>query len=220
MTTATPISPLAERAGEAMTITQGTIVGRAGATWLVGAGATPVRGRVATSCLVAPELQDRVLVALGEEGDGWILAVLERPGEGPLVLGSARDVTVSSGGKLRLSSEGDIDVVAQGQTQLTTKGLGVTARVADLAVERVTAVGEVLEQHFSKLRTVTQQLDVVADRVVQRVKRRYQFVAEIDTLRAGHVDMRADETLSLRSEHTLVTAREVVKVDGDQVHVG
>lgn len=32
--------------------------------------------------------------------------------------------------------------------------------------------------------------------------------------------MRADETLSLRSEHTLVTARQVVKVDGDQVHVG
>ena len=62
MTTATPISddaPSADRAGEPMNILRGTIRSRAGAAWLVGTESTPVRCRVATSCLIAVQQRAR-----------------------------------------------------------------------------------------------------------------------------------------------------------------
>ena len=50
------------------------------------------------------------------------------------------------------------------------------------------------------------------------MKRSYRAVEETDQLRAGQIDYVAKETLSLHGENALLTAEELVKVDGEQIH--
>ena len=47
-----------------------------------------------------------------------------------------------------------------------------------------------------------------------------RVVEECDYLRSGEVDYRADKNMSLRGDNTMVTAKELVKVDGGQIHLG
>lgn len=42
----------------------------------------------------------------------------------------------------------------------------------------------------------------------------------LDEIRAGTVDVRADDLASVRGENTIVSARELAKVDGKQIHIG
>jgi len=57
-------------------------------------------------------------------------------------------------------------------------------------------------------------------RFSQRVKNAYRRVEGMDQLRAQHIDHAADKTMSLRGENTLMTAKQLVKVDGEQIHMG
>jgi transglutaminase/protease-like cytokinesis protein 3 len=60
----------------------------------------------------------------------------------------------------------------------------------------------------------------VLERWSQKVKRAYRKVEQIDELRAQNIDYSADQTMSLHSENALVTAEGLVKVDGEQIHLG
>jgi hypothetical protein len=48
----------------------------------------------------------------------------------------------------------------------------------------------------------------------------YRFVGELDQLRARHLDYRAAETAQIKGDTTVVSARQVVKIDGEQVQIG
>lgn len=173
----------------------------------------------ATSCLVAPLPGDEVLLAVDGD-DRFVLAVLSRPSDERLHLALDRDVDLSSAGTLRLVAGEGIDLVTRGRARVTAEAVEVVARVAEAAVDRVTAVGASLETQFGRFRALAESFDLVADRVVERVKRRYQIIEETDHLRAAHVDIRAEKTVALRGDHAVVAGRELVKVDADQVHVG
>ena len=71
-------------------------------------------------------------------------------------------------------------------------------RFLDLAIERL------LELHGSTID-------------VGRVRR---TVEELDHVRAEQIDYAAKKTMSLHGDNAIVTANELVKVDGEQIHVG
>ena len=58
------------------------------------------------------------------------------------------------------------------------------------------------------------------ERLSQRVKRSYRTVDELDQLHARQLDYKVDKTMSLRAANALLTAEQLVKVDGGQIHLG
>ena len=76
--------------------------------------------RRAVSCLVAPEIADRVLMAIGPGGEAFVLAVLERDHD---------QVNIAPDGDLRIElAAGSFAVVAkEGVELVSAKGLGLTA---------------------------------------------------------------------------------------------
>jgi Protein of unknown function (DUF3540) len=52
------------------------------------------------------------------------------------------------------------------------------------------------------------------------VPRSLRTVEAMDQLRAGQIDHVAQGTLNLHGENAVVTAEELVKLDGEQIHVG
>ena len=101
-----------------------------------------------------------------------------------------------------------------------SRALKVRTTQTEIATERLVAVAKQARASFEEAGIVSRTIDAVAERITQKAQRAYRMVSELDQLRARHLDYRADHSARISSENTIVTAREVVKVDGEQVHIG
>ncbi|WP_437691967.1 DUF3540 domain-containing protein [Sorangium sp. So ce176] len=198
----------------------GRVVRAAGGAFVVASGAAELEARRAVSCMVEPETDDVVLVAVLPARGAYILAVLERQG---------RDVSVVLEGDLHVKLPSGRFVVgaAEGVTFASGKEVGVVAgelkvnaRLGSVFVESLSYLGTAVQAEIERAKVKATAFDASVERVVQRVKRAYRFVEEIEQLRAERVDYVAKKNMSLRGENTLVTAEELVKLDGAQIHLG
>jgi hypothetical protein len=73
---------------------------------------------------------------------------------------------------------------------------------------------------MEKLRSVTEVLELVAERFSQKAGRSYRTVADVDQLRAGAIDHSATDAMTLGARNTVVTAEQLLKVDAEQIHLG
>jgi hypothetical protein len=174
-----------------------------------------VTARRAASCLLAPALGDRVLLATEERGDAYVLAILDQ-----------RDpsaATISVDGDLRLRSlHGKVSVAAQEGIELvTTAAARIAARAVDVsAIEALSVVGGAVKAEVERVKAYATTLESFYERVTQHAKRSHRTVEEVDQVKAGYIDYAAKGAANVRGENVLVTAHELVKVNGDQVHIG
>ncbi|MEZ4438159.1 MAG: DUF3540 domain-containing protein [Polyangiaceae bacterium] len=176
----------------------------------------------AASCLVTPRPDDQVLLASSRRGDAWVLAVLVRGDEdAEVALEVEGDLAIRArGGQLDLGGRRGVSLTTAGDLDATSAGLRLRTVDADVAVERLTFFGRQLLSEVERLRSVATVVDGVFGRLSQRVKQSFRHVEEIDHVKAQQIDYRAAETACLRSKHCVVTADELVKIDGGQIHLG
>lgn len=183
-------------------------------------GDTRQPARTALSCLLCPEIGDRVLVARAGAAL-WVLAVLERSGEGKLRVAVQGDLEVASvHGRLSLSGGQRLDLATPGPATLRAGELTLRARVARALIDDLHHAGERLVAHVGRIKLAGVALETVIERVMTRAKRSYRFVEETDQLRSADIDHRAADTLRLSGGNAFVLADEVVKMDGTQIHMG
>lgn len=199
---------------------RGVVLLRSDNTFSVSVGGESIAAVPAASCLLSPEVGDRVLVAVDPGEEPFILAVLERGAASAGCIEVDHDLRIKSSGRLEILAGEELHLASKRRLFVATEALELGAKAVEVAVAGARVVGDELQSHFRRARAVSETFDRVADRVVRRIKRRYQFIEDSDQLRAGNYDLRAKELASLQAKHTSVTATEVVKVDGDQVHVG
>ncbi|MBL9027108.1 MAG: DUF3540 domain-containing protein [Myxococcales bacterium] len=206
---------------EAETVFQsmGPVIRVEGDVFVVQTDRGELRSRRAVSCLVAPELHDFVLVAC-QNKEAYVLAVLER--ESPhTTLVSEGDMNLQTrAGKVRLTAAEGVDVVTPKALNLVSQELAMHAHTAKLMLEDVVALGTRVVAELAETRLRGNVLDKVFERVSERVKRSFRRVEEIDQLKAKQLDYLTEETMSLRSENMVATAKDLVKVDGEQIHFG
>ena len=182
-------------------------------------GGGPVAARRAKSCLVAPDAGDRVLCAV--EGDQvFVLAVLEGEAGATTRVVAEGDLKVQATGRLGLGAGDQIEIDAAKEGGLFAGKLHVRAQSAAAAIEELGLVGRSLEAHLQKAVVVAERMEARADRLVQRAKQAFRFVEALDQVRAGIFDLRAEGLAAVRGENTIVAARTLTKVDGEQVKIG
>jgi hypothetical protein len=180
-----------------------------------------VLARRAVSCLVEPEAGDRVLVA-GLEGDEfWLLAVLEREGGGAVRLAPEGDLELRlSKGRFSVAAQGGIDLATGGDIAVASGSLDVHTDRARVTAGVMEYLGATLSAEVERLKVFAIRCEELFETLSQRVKRSYRTVSERDQLRAEQIDYAARENLSLHGKNAVVTARELVKLDGEQIHLG
>jgi hypothetical protein len=196
------------------------VIGREGGAFAVRAGNRRLEARRAAGCLVEPEEGDRVLLAwIGDER--FILSVLARePGAASrLSVDGDLELRVPAG-RFVVASQHGIDLTTAADANLTAGELNVTAARAKLFVQALEALGERVEAQWSRAKIVAEKVDGIFERLHQRVARSYRFVREMDQVRAANLDYRAEHTARVHAENAVITADDVVKVDGEQVHIG
>ena len=199
----------------------GTIAGRDDDSWLVDTSRGSCRATRAASCLLEPAEGDRVLCAMTATGRTWVLAVLDRDPTAAARLSAEGDLELRvRGGRLSVSSDQGIDMTTTADLQVTSQKRGVNAVEGNVVVQRLSYLGRYLQSEVEKVKSLAGTFDAVLGRFNQRVQRSYRRVEEYDCVKAKQIDYVAESTLSRHGETSMMTAAELVKIDGSQVHVG
>ncbi|APR88234.1 hypothetical protein A7982_13583 [Minicystis rosea] len=186
---------------------------------LVDAGAGEYEAKRAVSCLVEPMLGDVVLVSVAP-GVCYVLAVLEREGRAASVVVEGDPTVKVPRGRFVVAAAEGVDLVSGKAATLTADDVRVNARTGSLLIESLSYVGTVVQAQLEKAKIAATTLDTSVERLTQRAKRAYRFVEQFEQVRAARLDYTAKKNLSLHAENALVTAEQLVKVDGAEIHLG
>ncbi len=180
-----------------------------------------VRCHRAVSCLVEPKLDDTVLVAAADDGRAWVLAVLDRDDRQTTRVAVEGDLELRlRDGSFTVAAQNGVGIVAGQEVSVVSGRFHLNAVNGSVALQRLTYVGRLLHSEIERVKSFADTLDSVLGRLSQRVKRSYRTVEELEQLKARQLDVQVETTMSLRGENTLVTAEKLVKVDGEQIHLG
>jgi hypothetical protein len=171
--------------------------------------------------VVTPVLDDEVMLAVGEDGRTWILAILERRRSGPLQLDAPGDLTLRvPNGRIALAARDGLDLSTAGATSIDSGQLQITASEATIQVEGLSYLGRWVHSEVERVKLFATSMDTVVERFWQKVKRSFRFVEEVDQVRAGEIEYTARTNAHIHAENTLLTAEQLVKVDAGQIHLG
>jgi Protein of unknown function (DUF3540) len=199
----------------------GTVARIDGADFVIETDAGELRARRATSCLLEPAPGDLVLVALVSRGSSYVLAVLEREAGAPGHIVADGDLNITLGrGSLGVAAQGDVRLVSGREVSVVSGGLRVNAVDGSVVLERLSFLGTFFQAEIERAKLLGKSLDTLLERVSQRVKRSYRVVEESDHVRAESIDYAAKTSMSLHAQNTLLTAEELVKLEGEQIHLG
>jgi hypothetical protein len=175
----------------------------------------------AVSCLIEPVIGDRVLTA-GDLNDGiFVIAVLERPDASPITIAVDGDLTLGvPRGRFSIAAGKGIDLVTASDMTLTGSEFTLRAPKGHVFLDHLTYLGSKAFAQIRAVKLLGELFDAVFDRISHKVKRSYKVVEELDHVRSGQIDYRAEKNMSLKAQNALVTADELIKMDGDQIHLG
>jgi hypothetical protein len=199
----------------------GTVLHVQGADVWVLAGGQRTAARRAPSCLLQPEAGDLVLLATVEGRASYVLAILEREQAAGGKLVHEGDLALQlSTGRLSIAAQRGVSVVSGGDLSCVAGTVKARAVEAELSIERTTLVGLALRAEVECVKFLGRLVDSILERLTQKVQRSFRSVSELDVVRAEQMDYVAKKNVSLRGRNALVTAEELVKLDGEQVHLG
>ena len=174
----------------------------------------------AVSCLVEPEVGDRVLLAIHDAGC-HVLAVLDREGSQPTRIVAPGDVEISApSGRFTVAAQDGVRLVSPGEVAVASGKVRVASTEGSLAVGTLTYLGDQVVAQVDRVTTVAKQVESVAERWVQRVKRAYRFVAESEQVQAKYLGYSATAAMTVKAKTTVVSSGDLTKIDGAQIHLG
>jgi hypothetical protein len=198
----------------------GVVVGTADGALVVETSSGRFDAVRAASCLLEPEERDQILLAVPEEGPLFVLAVLTRAESAPSRLSLGRDARLVASETLRLEAKEEIGLATPGVISAAGDRLRVSADEGAFAVKKATFASTLLTLYTNAAKAVLGTLEAHLESLSTHAKRSQRFVEEVDLTRAGTIDQRAEGAMHLRAENTFVTAKELAKVDGEQIHIG
>lgn len=209
-----------QRAETFVTQEVGAILAVTGRSFQVRVGSGDYDAKRAVSCLVEPELGDRVILAMHAEGC-HVLAVLDRDGDAATRIVAEGDLAICApAGRFMVTAQEGVRVVTPGETAIASGKVRVDAGEASLAVGAMTYVGERLVAQVDRAKTVARSVESVADRWVQRVERAYRFIGQSEQVRAEYYELSARSAVTIKAQTTIVSSGELTKINGGQIHLG
>lgn len=174
----------------------------------------------AASCLLKPKAGDEVLVAHLPDRRVYVLAVLTREGQ-TTELHAEGDLHIqSSQGRIDLRSSQGIGLSSAQEISASAARISVRAIASAWMSESMTVVAKSVASELEKVHLKAGALDTVLGRLTQKAKRVIRVIEETDHLRAERIDYAVQKSVMIQGENTVVTAKQLVKVDGDQIHLG
>jgi hypothetical protein len=201
--------------------TYGTVAAFEADAVVVHVAGRPLKARRAVSCLVEPAIGDRVLVAISD--DSFVLAVLVKGEAGApgVTLAVDGDVTLRSrGGKVALVANDAVSLASATKVELNAPELEVRALKTSFFSASLSYIGRALDGEIDRVKVVARSVDRAIDRVTERIQNSFRTVEGIDRVRAKELDIDVEGNFSVHADNTIIGTEKLVKVDGEQIHLG
>ncbi|WP_237386334.1 DUF3540 domain-containing protein [Xenorhabdus sp. Sc-CR9] len=160
--------------------------------------------RRAVSCLLTPAMGDTVLIIKTDE-QLWVLAILERAKQQ-----NAAEINIP----------GDLSITAQGNLDLNSNGLNITADNGNCHVNEMQYSGQSLSAWVSMTRIVGNQFESVWQTITQLSNRLFRHTRQTEQVQAGQLDVQAENYVRLHAQNTVISAKAITKIDAEQIHIG
>lgn len=175
----------------------------------------------AASCLLRPAIGDTVLVTGPDANRLYLTAVAEQADASASRIDVAGDLTLASDrGAVRIESKTQVALRAEQGVEMAAPRLRIDAEDAECHVGRLRYQGEEAEATVLSMRVIGRVYEAVVDRLVHLSKTAFRMTEDVEQLRAGRIDYEAAQIARVHGKNTVVTAKEIVKVDGSQIHMG
>ncbi|ETD67474.1 hypothetical protein V757_11295 [Pelistega indica] len=165
----------------------------------------------AASCLLMPAVNDVVLVSGADINQAYVIAVLEQANTAQQEIAIAGNVLVSAS-SLTFKSE---QLLSMESAQITLK-----AQEAHCVVEQTQFVGKEMKATIGLVQLVGKVYEAIVDRLSHMSKRAFRITEQTEQVRVGTLDYQAENSARIHAKYTMVTAKDLVKVDSDQIHMG
>ena len=227
---ATPgvLDPLMQRASHAARADSGTrtatVIASDGDAWFevdLDDGQGSLRCRRVASCLLLPALGDTVLITSTRQGDSFVIAVVVQADPRQATLAVDGDLTlVSRSGGIRAHSAGPMALESDTSIAMQSPEWRAQAGRAHCEIGEMDYQGARIRFSVLVSRFVGRTCEVVLDRLNLLTRSSFRLTEEMEQVRAGQIDIQAEQTLRLHSKNTLLTSKGLVKVDAEQIHMG
>lgn len=177
--------------------------------------------RRAASCLLKPEPGDTVLLSGPDRCRVYLIAVIEQADASASRIDAPGDMTLGgTAGTVSIESAGNLHLRSGGALEMKGAQWNLQADSGHCRVDEMRFTAQTVDATAGRLRVVGKVFEAVADRMVQMARNALRLVDEVDQVRVGHLDCKATETVRIHGKHTIVTGKDLVKVDAAQIHMG
>ncbi|HET6332315.1 MAG TPA: DUF3540 domain-containing protein [Polyangiales bacterium] len=182
---------------------------------------TSFEARTAVSCWVQPIPGDLVLVSGTEHAAGhYVLSVLERSEATPIRVRAPAGLEISApGGSLSLGTQG-IALSTNREAIISAATLRLGATHMELVFNELAACGRQIVARAETMQAIGRHASVLLERLHSRLQRSYKVVTEIEHNSAKQLNYQVSDTLSMHCKNGVVTAEELIKLDGKLVQLG
>ncbi|WP_380180337.1 DUF3540 domain-containing protein [Kalamiella sp. sgz302252] len=157
----------------------------------------------AVSCVIAPQVGDKVMVA-GIENQMWLLAILAR----------------ADHQQAELSVPGNLHIHSSGELSLSSESLRIGAAKGDCHIKEMEYSGETVSAWIGLSRIAGEKIESIWRSVTQISRNFLRTTQQTEQVRAGQLDIKAENYARLHAENMVITAKAITKVDSEQIHIG
>lgn len=158
-------------------------------------------GVLSASCFAIPRVGDKVL-GFYDGNQYWIIAIL------------------ASFGTCNLTIQGsDVEVDAK-NFSLSAKEINTSSAEWNASHHSISIFSLDFIANIASMEWIGKKISAWIDLVLCNSRRTIRNVSEIETIQCGTYDLQVKESAVLSSGNTVITAQNLIKIDGEQVHVG
>jgi hypothetical protein len=176
--------------------------------------------RRAASCLLDCILGDKVLMCIAAD-EAYILSVLEHDDahSASITVRGDLDLHLPSG-KINIRTKDGVSIASQQEISMLADRMSIGANRGDITISDLSFFGGRLGARLDSISLTARLVTSTVGSLYERLTRVFRKVEELEEVQAGRIELQAKDSLSLHGRHSMMTADQLVKVDGAQIHVG
>jgi hypothetical protein len=174
----------------------------------------------ALSCLIEPQVGDQVIISGPDHDRVYLIAVVSRSSDAPVSLKIQGDLAISSTtGSVSLHSATGTRIASDTTLALSSAHYEQTNDTAKLTIGQMSYASETLEATVGTTTFFSSIVSLMADRINSVARLCFRHIKEVDHVRAQTIDYEAEKLTRVHGGYTTLTAQDVMKINGDQIHM-
>jgi len=126
----------------------------------------------------------------------------------------------SRAGSVALESTQAVRLAGRGAVSIDTASLKVQTEDAHCVAAKMKYLGAEMTATVGTTRLIGKVYEAVMDRLSFLSRVSFRTTEEVEHVRAGSLDYRAEKSARVHASYTMVTGENLVKVDAKQIHMG